>query len=1124
MKKGFLKKAGIMILTFTILFAAGCKNEPDYKGAGYTDQQITLGTPSVQGKAYPGVNYIYWDRVANAINGYTLSIYEDGVLTNTTPITLGQFQTYYIDTNVKYNVEKTYKVRAIGDSAGRYVIYTESNTGSVKLTPIVPPTDTSALELAKYEKGYKEGKDYTLSESDAEYQLSEESITVQKNEAEGNFTVTFPVKAYLTYTVYADYGNTYDVTGVHEYTVGTYQDFAVNNKTATIKGVATVSGDYNIYVKASAYNTKYFNKSDDIKSATGLSYSTLALSSSYTATSIAFNYKDETTLDVTWQPAILADGTYAKASYYKIYKTVAGLTNYEPVEAEIKVVDPISSNVPVYKITDITDDSAYKYLFVLTDGVRYARFNSSVTVSNAITDISGSSILITWKDAENDAVYNDACVLVSLADDTKTLSAISYGTADNSSDAWTIADEGTNALTVNGSYRVYEFTINNVTEDVGTYLYVKAVISEKGKKDNYISNWTIYSKDTALAPTAKEASLLALDEDRIPNDLYATIEIYKNQRISSLYYSTATTAEYNAYSAILTERLDSASAGNVTNDITEKYRTDEKIVYQVIINDFEIGDYIALHYVVSEIGKSDYEGNIITGPVKETLVTPEQTAAPVLSTPNLYFTAWSYDANYNDIEGFNISIDVNQTIKSIRYAYAENRDKINELLRTDSSAAIESYIPDNYNLVTTVSGATATLTKVYWYSVASDIPDGNMVGMEITISEPGYEDYVRTIYTAATSYNYTNPITGEIETEYVNEYAEQKPVQKALLTVDDGNNWEYVHVIANDYFYYDDISNYTYKLERTLEKWYYDSEAIWETIEENITFYNSYNYGNYYTFDKWYDYNTVDVGTYVYRLTKTRKADVSVTGEEEAAVTDANVNVVYHVALDTFGFSDYSSENLTLSYAEYIDPNYDDIEKYTYNFMWFVEYYDAYGNVTYSRYKDDGSGDSEWTEFEGWSWTKEKNAEGNETGYYLLTGAVIPAINKVDAVYAKVHIGIWKGRNDTNESVWVDNWGNELLLNWGITASIAPDSTLALSTPYTYYSGAETYVHVETSVSGYDSYTWYLDGEEITGWPHTVNGSSVELNDSWLSAGSHEIIVVAKDGSIPYSATVTYIK
>ena len=1249
--KKFFKEVGLisLIIYASVFFFVSCKNElQDYKGAGYVDQQITLGTPDVRGKTYPGVNYIYWDRVANAVNGYTLSIYEDGVLTNDKPITLAANQTYYVDKNVRYNVSKTYKVNAIGDSAGRYVIYTESNTGSITLTPIVPPTDTPVLELAKYERGYREGSEYQLSQTDTEFMLSADTIKVAKNEAQGTFTVTFPVKAYLKYTVYADYGNTFDITGIHEYTVGTYQDMAVNNKTATVKGVATVSGDYNIYVKASACNAKYFNSSDDIKAEEGLSYSKLALSSTYTATNISYTYDDESTVTIFWQPATLADGKYAKASQYKIYKAATGLTNYELVDSEITLKEKISATAPTYKITDETDGESYKYLFVLTDGINYSSVCTDATVSYGDADIEDSEITIAWKDIDNDGAYNDAYVLVTLADLDKTLTAVTYGVAGDKDDAYEIAVAGAEEQTVsiNGTYKVYAFTIENAAEKTGDVLAVRATISEAYKNDNYISKSSTYTKpdadafglyedsiniieanedglfndvsfaitatnpktslkvtyataddketavklldsgkaktvgssvtgytyyeftpakytvlkdlaldkfvairvtasqankadriadyvsstktndatNTTAAPTATSIALKALDEDRIANDLYATIEVYNNQSISKLCYTTATTEEYDPtateVSTILADRLDSSNSVDVKTSIKEKYHTDEKIIYEVTVKDLDIGNYVALGYVISQNGFLDKTGSLVTdSPVSDVVVPVVSTAAPVLSQSALYFDACSSDANYNDISDYiSISIDVDQKIKSIRYAYAETKAKVDELLRTESTAAktcATPEIPEDYYLETSITGTTATLTKVYDLSIRiDDVPDGNMVGLKIVVSEPGCEDNAATIYTTAKNYGFTNPFTGTTDTISVSTTAAQKPVQNALLTVDDGKNYEYVHVIVKDCFYNDDLYNYTYKLERTYEDWYNEPDAVWETIEDGISLsqYYDYTYSEYYyAFDKWY--KDIPVGTYVYRLTKTRKVSASVTGEAETAVTDAGVNVVYNVELGELGFSDYSAENLTLSLAEYIDPRYDNIDKYDYSFSYYVVYEDDWGNTNYGTTQT----------LEGWSWTKEYDNDGNETGYYLLTNAVINRIQNT-GIYqnATVNVSAQKVRKIATDEYGIET--TSLFLNWGISATISPDSEIGLEEPYESLSGGTTYIHVEVSDGEYDSYTWYLDGQPISLALHIINGDYVELDKQYLSTGTHEIVVVATVGDILYSATVTYEK
>ena len=1577
MKKGFLKKVGIIVLASVVLLATGCQKEPDYKGAGYTDQQITLGTPNVRGTAYPGVNYIYWDRVANAINGYTLNIYEDGILTNKTPITLTANQTFYVDTDVKYDVKKTYRVTAIGDSAGRYVIYTESDAGSITLNPIVPPTDTPALDLAKYEKGYKVDAEtpYTLSEEDAVYQLSANSIKVAKNDAQGTFTVTFPAKAYLSYTVYADYGKTYDLTGVHEYKVGTYQDFAVNNKNVTLSGIATIAGTYEIYVKASAFNTNYFNNSDDIKAKDGLTYKALALSSNYTATNVSFTYQNETTLDVSWQPAIFADGTYAKVPQYKIYKTVAGLTNYEEVTAAITVNNLYTSNVPTYKFTDTTNGASYKYLFVVTDGTAFAgiatnatapaykdsyspattsitaayedektvniywtpasiangtyapttaykvyrkiagendttyaeigtvqstttlfgsttyyvndtvtnnsvdyvylviytdgitkttatvtvkaykitysnanftvnlyytaddtvrikwspatidgkmlattayevyrrafygttdadwtkltesvlaskdqdnntvyyvdtevednsiayyytvRYRNASTIfystksisaysaaivysvptvtlvaaddDNIFNDVrvtltvsdeqefesikylirdtnvttgllaadytevlklddatvaenldgntyewiisnleegsyvsvaaivdgnakyatttavtasepaeqtatTNSTVSITWKAEDDDGIANDAYILVTLADDDKELYALTYGVADTSDEAAEIALSAEHSLEIDGAYKVYAFSIENAATETGKVLYVRATISEKGKKNNYITKESAYNlsladsfslygnavntvasdddglfndisfaitaanaetsfkviyasaddadtakklldskeaktlvkdltgytfyefnaakydalkdlelgqfiafrvtasqnnrvdriadpyvstvatydslvDDRTAAPNAGTATFKALDEDRIANDLYATFELSKNQKISKMYYTTATKAEYTASNTILSSRLNSVKVTDVTSKVTEKYHTDENVIYQITIKDIDIDNYIGVRYVISEEGKLDYIGTTSAGPVTANPVVITTTAAPVLSQSEIFFTSYGSDANYNDIKQDDIylNLGIDQSISSIRYAYAETKEKINELLRTDSTAAEakDLEIPSGYELLTSVSGTTATLTKQYYFvPYISNIPDGNMVGIKFVISEPGCGDYVRTIYTGASSYYYSSPVEETITSSAV---AAQKPVRKARLTVDDTKNWEYVHVIVNDWFYNDSLNRYTYKLERTYEEWYDEPDAVWETVEESIDL--TYNYSTgFYTFDKYYnDEDNVEVGTYVYRLTKTRDAEYSVTGEDEIAVTDARVSVVYHVVLDTLSFSDYSSEKLTLSLKEYMDPNYDHIDKYNYTITYNVDYYDAYGDYIYS-YTDDSS---EWTELTDWTWKEEMDSDGNETGYYLLTGAVINGINPndPDVKSARVFVNAYKDRKIA--TLEYTNKSTEVLLNWGITASIAPSSSISLAAPYTYTSGDRiTNVRFEAD-ENYDSYTWYVDGVAQN---ETGNQLVVIVNS--LASGTHEIIVVAKDGNIPYSATVTYTK
>ena len=524
-----------------------------------------------------------------------------------------------------------------------------------------------------------------------------------------------------------------------------------------------------------------------------------------------------------------------------------------------------------------------------------------------------------------------------------------------------------------------------------------------------------------------------------------------------------------------------------------------------------------MRYVLSEDDKLDYTSQLSAGPVSATAVAIETTAAPTLSQSNIYFNSYNYDANYNDIkeDKIYISIGVDQKIKSIRYAYAATKDEINELLRTDSTAseACDIGIPEGYNLSTSVTGTTATLTKTYNFTPnIRDIPDGNMAGIKFVISEPGYADYVRTIYTAETSYSYTSPVEETIATSAA---AAQKPVRGAKLTVSDNKNWEYVHVIVNDWFYEDSVDNYTYKLERTYEDWYEEPEAVWETVEEELSL--SYDdETDFYTFDKYYnDEDNVLVGTYVYRLTKTRKDFASVTGEEESVVTDAKVSVVYHVVLSPLSISDYSSENITLSLTEFMDPNYDHIDKYDYTIKYYVEYFDKDGNEIEYNTDEYSYGSLDWTEIENWTWTTEYDDNADPTGYYTLKDAVISGINSNDpnVKSAIVYAEILKERTIATDEYATKS--TDVLLSWGISASIEPESNISLYSST--YEGS-TYINVDAD-SAFDSYTWYIDG--VT---QEATTEKLQIIEEKLSTGSHEIIVVAKKGSIPYSATFTYTK
>ena len=201
-----------------------------------------------------------------------------------------------------------------------------------------------------------------------------------------------------------------------------------------------------------------------------------------------------------------------------------------------------------------------------------------------------------------------------------------------------------------------------------------------------------------------------------------------------------------------------------------------------------------------------------------------------------------------------------------------------------------------------------------------------------------------------------------------------------------------------------------------------------------------------------------------------------------------------------------------------MDPDYDHIDKYDYTIEYYVDYYNA-DNESIEYSNDYTYGPADWTELTGWTWDEEDSEDDEPAGFYTLKDAVISGINSNDpnVKSARVYAQISKKRKIDTDIIAAKS--TQVLLTWGISASIEPNSYVSLSTPITTTVDGITYIVVEAAPD-YDSYTWYLDGETIP--DETTN--KVLIREDSLSAGSHEIIVVAKDGNIPYSATVNYTK
>lgn len=319
--------------------------------------------------------------------------------------------------------------------------------------------------------------------------------------------------------------------------------------------------------------------------------------------------------------------------------------------------------------------------------------------------------------------------------------------------------------------------------------------------------------------------------------------------------------------------------------------------------------------------------------------------------------------------------------------------------------------------------------------------------------------------------------------------------------------------------YNDSIDNYTYKLERTTEKSYNDSDTVWETVEDSITLdeYTIYDY--IYYKDIYYKHESsdstlngtakdIDANTsYVYRLTKTRLATASVKGEEETVVQDAKVTPEYYISAPTINFGSYKSGALTvISATETYDSNFDYFGKYNYTVQYRVNY-------------ENGSAYTDWTTLSDSKvvWTQGTKSNGDTTATMLATidAEISSTYNGTTYDYATLQVKLTKEFVD-NTSYYATS-DTSLNITWNSIATINSSDgvTLTAADYSTYY-----YFYLNNNTGSYiSSYTWYVDGTT-----NSTSGSSLNLTKSDLTTGSHEVLVIAKTSSgLTYSAEATIV-
>ena len=389
MKKSILKIAGLLAISAS-LFLASCSTDAS-NFSSQTDTVLNLAAPQVKATAYPGMNYISWKPVANA-NGYVIYIYEDGHFVKATDLAYAVLN--FVDTEIVNGVNYTYYVEATSKtSSGRAVVTENTMSEAVSVTAIVPSYNVKSLELVNYENP----------KGNTEFVVNSSNLHIA-NDGFGKLSISFPAKAYLNYYVYYTKGNTYETTGIFNTPVDPVYDNARNDVILYVDNLITSAGTYRASVKVKAKNS-HFGDSKEIVSEETVVINALDGDG---AEIVSAGYKDlGKTVRVVFNKFTLADGTDAPASYYKVYRAVAGTSKYSPASGTVK---PTNNTKATYFVDDVIEDNTikYEYIVVVTDGENYSKEPEPKNVAPytnnvaAVATISGNASIEDADGIEND--------------------------------------------------------------------------------------------------------------------------------------------------------------------------------------------------------------------------------------------------------------------------------------------------------------------------------------------------------------------------------------------------------------------------------------------------------------------------------------------------------------------------------------------------------------------------------------------------------------------------------------------------------------------------------------------------------------------------------------------------
>lgn len=509
MKKTVLKAAGILAAT-VLLFASCAADDSSY--SSQIDTVLYLEKPQVSAKAYPGMNFVSWEPVANA-NGYVLYKYEDNNFKSSSSLSYTTLS--YKDTDIKDGALYSYFVEAESKtSTGRSISTENTRSDKVSVKGIVPPSDVTTLNLYAYE-------DYGSKESpkgNKDFVVTSSNIKISKDELKESekLSISFPGKAYLTYNLgYTTIDNQFDVQNPYIIT-SNIRDNSTNDKIFYYDYTVTAPGIYKAVIRVNSENS-LFGSSPVVISDESVTIEKL---NGTGGTISSASYTDlGKTVRVVFNKYVL-NGSSVPESYYKVYRCEAGSYLYEPVSGTIAATD---SSKATYFADDTVPDSTkqYEYRVVVTDGTLIDYSSKTVSpyslAAQSTTTVSGVE-----SSEDNDAVSNDITWTITLPSNDVVITGV-YALEKSANYTGTVVaadfDRTSSLETTSGTdttgKKFYVYTKNHTA---GNKVYLLVTTSQENKKDGeWLSSAVTTSIDPISAPVISVAAYDSTITTATPN-------------------------------------------------------------------------------------------------------------------------------------------------------------------------------------------------------------------------------------------------------------------------------------------------------------------------------------------------------------------------------------------------------------------------------------------------------------------------------------------------------------------------------------------------------------------------------------------------------------------------------